>query len=288
MKKLLLCLTLVSALSSFAQYEDYNPMDSVRTIRGYWTGAPISADKDSVSGVPATSSRRTYNHTVLAPNVAFPRVNTANRLEVPSSVFWLDANGYAHCSDASRFPLTASQVTAAVGPIPSYTAGTGISITSNVLTNTAPDKTVTITYASGAGTVTSSYPGFTLTPYAPATYSVTRAINSSTFAISARESFVNYTIKISNTTTLGGNSLGRVLFQYSLNGGSTWIDGPEIENQQNYTLAVTVGGVNSQTSSITCFVPAAASGAIGRLVPTTTASGAGSVTITWVRGSERY
>jgi len=42
-----------------------------------------------------------------------------------------------------------------------YTAGNGISITGNIIENTAPDQTVTIT-GSGATTVTGTYPNFTI------------------------------------------------------------------------------------------------------------------------------
>ena len=43
-----------------------------------------------------------------------------------------------------------------------YTAGTGISITSGAITNTAPDQTVSLTGA-GSTTITGTYPNFTIT-----------------------------------------------------------------------------------------------------------------------------
>jgi hypothetical protein len=42
-----------------------------------------------------------------------------------------------------------------------YTAGTGISVTNNVITNTAPDQTVTLTQG-GATTIAGTYPNFTI------------------------------------------------------------------------------------------------------------------------------
>jgi hypothetical protein len=45
-----------------------------------------------------------------------------------------------------------------------YTAGTGISLTNNVITNTAPDQTVTLTQG-GATTITGTYPNFTITTH---------------------------------------------------------------------------------------------------------------------------
>ena len=44
---------------------------------------------------------------------------------------------------------------------PTYTAGTGIDLTGNQITNTAPDQTVSIS-GSGASTVTGTYPNFTV------------------------------------------------------------------------------------------------------------------------------
>jgi hypothetical protein len=43
-----------------------------------------------------------------------------------------------------------------------YTAGTGISVTNNVITNTAPDQVVSLTQG-GATTITGTYPNFTIT-----------------------------------------------------------------------------------------------------------------------------
>lgn len=46
-------------------------------------------------------------------------------------------------------------------PASSYSSGSGISISGNTITNTAPDQTVTVT-GSGATTVTGTYPSFTI------------------------------------------------------------------------------------------------------------------------------
>lgn len=52
-----------------------------------------------------------------------------------------------------------------------YTAGTGISLTNNVITNTAPDQTVTLTQG-GVTTITGTYPNFTISTLAGLTSSV--------------------------------------------------------------------------------------------------------------------
>jgi hypothetical protein len=57
--------------------------------------------------------------------------------------------------------LNAGHVRGAQGPGSNYSAGTGISIANNVITNTAPDQVVSI-QGSGAATVTGTYPNFTV------------------------------------------------------------------------------------------------------------------------------
>ncbi len=66
-----------------------------------------------------------------------------------------------------------------------YTAGTGISLTNNVITNTAPDQTVTLTQG-GATTITGTYPNFTITS-TDTTYSAGNGIGltGTTFSVAA-------------------------------------------------------------------------------------------------------
>ena len=54
-----------------------------------------------------------------------------------------------------------SWVRLATGTESLYTEGTGIDITSNIVTNTSPDQTVTLT-SGGATTITGTYPNFTI------------------------------------------------------------------------------------------------------------------------------
>lgn len=51
---------------------------------------------------------------------------------------------------------------------PTYTAGTGINLSGNVITNTAPDQTVALTNGTGIN-VTGTYPNFTINNTSPAT-----------------------------------------------------------------------------------------------------------------------
>jgi len=162
-----------------------------------------------------------------------------------------------------------------------YTSGTGINISSGVISNTAPDQNVSLTGAGGL-VASGTYPNFTLTQYVPTDNSVTRTINSSTYTISStKAATVRYNIKISCTATIGSASTGKVLFQYSTNGGSSWIDAGEVENSNTVTLAVVLNSTTTQSGFIVWNVPA---NALCRLVPTSS----GTTTITWIRGQETY
>lgn len=158
--------------------------------------------------------------------------------------------------------------------------------TNQYFTNTRARGSVSITNTgtSGAATYNSATGVFNIPVYAPTapTYNnaVTRPINATTYTISSTQpARVYYTIKITCTATIGSAASGLVLFEYSTNGGSTWISGPEVQNSNTVTLAVVLNASTIQTSVISFEVPA---NALCRM--TTTSSG--TTTVTYVRGSE--
>lgn len=119
-------------------------------------------------------------------------------------------------------------------------------------------------------------------PISDSAVSVTRTINSSTYTPhTTKQVTVSYNIEISCTASIGSNSSGRVLFQYSTNGGGDWIDAGEVRNSNTVTLAIALQSVTIQSAFINWTIPA---GALCRLVPTTS----GTTTITWLRGQEVY
>ncbi len=65
--------------------------------------------------------------------------------------------------------------------LPTYAAGTGISVAGNTITNTAPDQTVAIA-GGGATSVTGTYPNFTVTTPTPADNSPTNEIQALSIA----------------------------------------------------------------------------------------------------------
>lgn len=175
------------------------------------------------------------------------------------------------------FTAARTRTTISAGTGLSYVSGTG------VITNSAPDQAVTLSAGNTDISISGSYPNFTVTPYVQTTFSVTRAINSSTFQVSStRRCSVVYNIGISCTASIGSNAAGTLLLQYSLSGGATWLNAPEIKNSNTVTLAIALNSINVQ-ESITAInnVPA---GTIFRMVPTIV----GTTTITYISGFETY
>lgn len=163
-----------------------------------------------------------------------------------------------------------------------YTASTGITINTTTITNSLPDRTVSITAANPSIAVSGTYPNFTLTPYAPSTSTVSRAINSATFQPSTTKiAWVYYTIRINCVATIGSASAGTVALQYSIDSGSTWNDVGQIENSNTVTLAIVLNSSTTQTGQLSGIIPA---GAIVRMNQTIT----GTTTITYVRGQETF
>lgn len=92
-----------------------------------------------------------------------------------------------------------------------YTAGTGISINGNVITNTSPDQTVSITGA-GISTVTGTYPNFTVTStQVPQTLS----LNGSNLSLSAGGGSVTLPSggggTLNDAYNFGGAGAGRIV-----------------------------------------------------------------------------
>lgn len=172
-------------------------------------------------------------------------------------------------------------------PVATFTAisgGTGISISSgSIITNTAPDQVISLTAGNNDITITGTYPNFVITPYVPTTFTVTRAINSSSFQISTtRHADAVYNIGISCTASIGGDASGLVQLQYSIDGGTTWLNYPRIRNSNAVTLAVVLQSINNQEAVIVVQnIPA---NARLRFVPTQS----GTTTITSILGFETY
>lgn len=138
-----------------------------------------------------------------------------------------------------------------------YTAGTGISIASNVVTNTAPDQTVTITGGSGIQ-VTGTYPNFVITNTYKPTVNIApgRSLNSNFTPSASRPTLGIYTVTCSTTNPLlVGTSSATVTAEYSTNGGGSWnpisLNGSSNGVGITVTVALTVGQISTLVVPIT-------------------------------------
>lgn len=109
---------------------------------------------------------------------------------------------------------------------------------------------------------------------------VTRPVNGTTFTPSTTNNVeARYVIQLQTTSTIGGPSSARVLFQFSEDGGSTWNDGEEAYISNTITLAVILQEVNTIRQTVSAFIPR---GALCKLTTTTTGTGSA----TYQRGAE--
>lgn len=143
-------------------------------------------------------------------------------------------------------------------PTPSsstYTAGTGINISSNTVTNTAPDQTVTLT-AGNRMSITGTYPNFTISYVEPVINQVSRTINSN-YTIGARQATVMYSIPVSATNPLlAGTSVGSAFLEYSVNAGTTWTTALSTSASSQVGLAVAIALTTGGNNMLVGAVPA--------------------------------
>lgn len=136
------------------------------------------------------------------------------------------------------------------------TAGPGISVANNVVTNTAPDQVVTIAAGNGI-LISGSYPNFTIATVAPTIAFPVRTVNSSFTVSTTKPAYVYYTITCQVTNPLLiGNSVASAFLEYSTNAGSTWLPVSSVANSSGVGITVTVQLTNAQTAIIGGLVPA--------------------------------
>jgi len=166
---------------------------------------------------------------------------------------------YVRSSTLSSYATTAS-VMSLLGSYATktfFSAGTGISYNpgTGVITNTAPDQTVTLTAGNGI-TVTGTYPSFTISAYQPTANYPTRATNTN-FTISAtKKAFVAYSVKCQVTNPLlVGTSTATAYLEYSTDGGTNWLNPTITENSSGVGITVTVQLTNAQTGVLSGEIP---------------------------------
>ena len=99
---------------------------------------------------------------------------TGNTLSLTNDPTTVDLSPYLDNTDAQTLSINANTLSISNGnnvtlpTPPTYTAGTGINLSGNVITNTAPDQTVALTNGTGIN-VTGTYPNFTINNTSPAT-----------------------------------------------------------------------------------------------------------------------
>lgn len=249
----------------------YTPYNGTTNPNGYISSVPAQSFA-SLTGKPTTLSG--YGITDAATSSAL-----TSGLAAKQNLVSLTTTG----SGAATFNQSTGALNIPTGT--SYTAGTGIGISSGVITNTAPDQTVSISGGTSIG-VSGTYPSFTINnnaPYVlPTINSATRSLNSN-FTISAtKQAQVAYTISLSVTNPLlVGTSSAAAYLEYSVNAGSTWVPVSDALISSGVGVAVAVAITNTQSQIVSGTIPANA------LVRIRTAT-SGTASLVYVRGQETY
>lgn len=159
-------------------------------------------------------------------------------------------------SGAATYNSATGQINIPTPASNTYTAGSGISIASNVISNTAPDQIVTLTAGNGI-TISGTYPNFTISTVQPVISIVTRTLNSNFTPSSTRNTIVSYTVTCSVTNPLlVGTSSATAYLEYSTNGGSTWLLPSQVGNSSGVGITVTLQLTNGQTGTLVGIIPA--------------------------------
>jgi len=163
-----------------------------------------------------------------------------------------------------------------------YTAGSGINITSNIITNLSPDQTVTLT-AGNRMSITGTYPNFTIGYVEPTINTpVVRTLNSNFTISTTKQAMVSYSVTCSVTNPLLiGTSSAMSYLEYSTNAGSTWLLPAQNGNSSGVGITVTLQLTNGQTGTLVGIIPA---NALVRLRTATT----GTASVTYITGTEIY
>lgn len=126
----------------------------------YNINVPSTTTYTAGNGIDLTGNIITNTAPAITPTLTVTgnsiSINPGNTQSLPT--YSLTQSG----SNIDLLQNGTSVATVTLTPGTSYVAGSGISVTSGTITNTAPDQTVTIT---GTG-VTGAYPNFTITPVA--------------------------------------------------------------------------------------------------------------------------
>jgi hypothetical protein len=205
------------------QDEGVNVSTNTTTLNFTGAGVTASLTSPGVVQVNIPSGGGVTSVTGVAP-IASSGGNTP-AISIPQASASVD--GYLDSADFSTF----------AGKQDALTAGTGISLASNIVTNTAPDQVVSLTAGTGIST-SGTYPSFTIDNTAPdQIVSITGGTD-----ISVSGTYPNFTIDSTAATGMqGGQATGTDTYAVSIPGVTAY----------NLNDAYAIGFTNANTGAST-------------------------------------
>lgn len=239
------------------------------------TFASLTSKPTTLSGYGITDSivltTNTYSNPAWITGLAWSKISST-----PTTLSGYGITDAYSSSNPSNY-INQTQAIAALS------SGTGISYnnTTGVITNSAPDQTVTLT-AGNRISITGTYPNFTISFIEPTPTIVTRSLNTNFTISSTKQASVCYIITCSVTNPLlVGTSSATAYLEYSTNGGSSWLLPAQSGNSSGVGVTVTLQLSNGQTGILVGVIPA---NALVRIRTTTS----GTATTTYIGGQETY
>lgn len=248
-------LSIALAAATYQPLLGYVPVPNTRTINGYALTSNINLTKADISlgninntsdaDKPVSTATQTALNDkvdkVTGKQLSTEDYTTSEKSKLSGIQSGAEVNVNADWNAVSGDALIMNKPT-----FTNYTAGTGINITGNTISNSAPDQTVSLTAGNGIS-ITGTYPNFTITLKQPTVNTVTRSIVSTAaaangFQISSTAfSIATYSVTINTSVSLSGNASGYVVLEVCPTNSATagdWIERGRTTSGQSGTLVI--------------------------------------------------
>lgn len=226
----------------------YSGTNTLPMIATMGSGCAVTFGVFNCSGVGQVNSD--WN-SVISPT------QILNKPTIPAAQVNSDWNSVGGLSQILNKPTLTSGTVTSIGLTSSNLTVTGSPITSSgTLTIALPSVGAAGTYN---GSVTTDAQGRVTTGLSASQSAQTRTLNSAYQVSATRGAFVNYSVRIVTTASIGGNQDGDVILEIASDSGfTTNVQTLSItQNAQSISLAVVLNSVQTQTGVLSGYVPPA-------------------------------
>ncbi len=195
-----------------------------RWIKSSWAQFQSDMNESNSASPKYIQNKPTYSAgTGISMTGSMPNITVSNTGDLSAS------NEIQSLSIVGQnLSLSGGGGTVAIPPGTTYTAGTGISIVSGVITNSAPAVTPTITAGQGI-TITGTWPNLTISLTAPTVTNTAKSFNTSYQNTGSGRMDVIWGVQVVVNLTVLATQSGYAAIEVSAN-GSTWVEQDRVSN----------------------------------------------------------